>query len=88
MEASLVNYVYALREVVDEMTSVEESLIDRINHLTVGLKIYLQKVNILHQMLNILAMPPTVPIVTQGSWNVMPEIIIPTVWSNLPPEPP
>ncbi|MFS7962160.1 hypothetical protein Hanom_Chr08g00723391 [Helianthus anomalus] len=62
------------------MTSVEEALVDRINHLTVGLEGCLQEVNLLHQMLNIIASPPVVPIVTQGGWNVMPEIIILAGW--------
>ncbi|MFS8010404.1 hypothetical protein Hanom_Chr14g01296641 [Helianthus anomalus] len=88
MEASLLNYAYALREAIDEMTSVEEALIDRINHLTVALESCLQEVNLLHQRLNILATPPMVQIVMQGDWNVMPEIIIPTGWDVLPPKPP
>ncbi|MFS8021769.1 hypothetical protein Hanom_Chr16g01431311 [Helianthus anomalus] len=29
-----------------------------------------------------------VPIVTQGGWNVMSEIIIPAEWNAMPPEPP
>ncbi|MFS7904585.1 hypothetical protein Hanom_Chr01g00037841 [Helianthus anomalus] len=70
------------------MTSVEEALIDRINHFSVGLESFLQEVNLLHQRLNILTSPPMVPIVTQGGWNVMPEIIIPARWNVIPPEPP
>ncbi|KAF5817997.1 hypothetical protein HanXRQr2_Chr02g0059641 [Helianthus annuus] len=70
------------------MTSVEEALIDRINHLSVGLEGFLQEVNLLHQRLNILASPPMVPIVAQRGWNVMPEVIIPAGWNVMPPEPP
>ncbi|MFS7895552.1 hypothetical protein Hanom_Chr05g00428661 [Helianthus anomalus] len=47
------------------MTSVEEALIDCINHLMVGLENCLQEVNLLHQRLNILAMPPMVLIFPQ-----------------------
>ncbi|MFS8002381.1 hypothetical protein Hanom_Chr13g01201431 [Helianthus anomalus] len=70
------------------MTSVEEALIDHINHLSVGLEGCLQEVNHLHQRLNILASPPMVPIVTQGGCNVMPEIVIPARWNAIPLEPP
>ncbi|KAJ0590758.1 hypothetical protein HanIR_Chr04g0201021 [Helianthus annuus] len=87
-EDSLVNYVYALREAIDEMTGVEEAFVDRINHLTVGLEGYLREVNLLHQRLNILTSPPLVPIITQRAWNVVPEVIIPTEWYTIHPEPP
>ena len=76
-EDSLVNYVYALREDIDEMTGVEEALVDRINHLTVGLEGCMREVNLLHQRLNLLASPPLVPVITQRAWNVVPEVIIP-----------
>ncbi|KAJ0590434.1 hypothetical protein HanIR_Chr04g0197371 [Helianthus annuus] len=79
-EDSLVNYVYALREATDEMTGVEEALVDRINHLTVGLEGCLREVNLLHQRLNLLASPPLVPVITQRAWNVVPEVIIPAEW--------
>ncbi|MFS7983397.1 hypothetical protein Hanom_Chr11g00974041 [Helianthus anomalus] len=87
-EDSLVNYVYALREAIDEMTGVEEALVDRINHLTVGLEGCLREVNLLHQRLNILASPPLVPIITQRAWNVVPEVIIPAEWYAMHPGPP
>ncbi|MFS8019979.1 hypothetical protein Hanom_Chr15g01410171 [Helianthus anomalus] len=70
------------------MTSAEEAIIDRINHLTVGLENCLQEVNLLHQRLNILAMPPMEPIFPQGDWNLAQEIIIPTGWDDLSSEPP
>ena len=87
-EDSLVNYVYALREAIDEMTGVEEALVDRINHLTVGLEGCLREVNLLHQRLNLLASPPLVPIITQRAWNVVPEVIIPAEWYAMHQEPP
>ncbi|MFS7980843.1 hypothetical protein Hanom_Chr10g00943951 [Helianthus anomalus] len=70
------------------MKGVEESLIDRINQLMVGLEGCLQEVNLLHQRLNILASPPMVPIVARREWNVVPEVIIPAEWYVMPPEPP
>ena len=82
-EDSLVNYVYALREAVDELTSVEEALVDRVNHLTIGLEGCLQEVNLLHQRLNLLASPPLVPVITHRAWNVVPEVIIPAEWHAL-----
>ena len=82
-EDSLVNYVYALREAIDEMTGVEEALVDRINHLTVGLEGCLREVNLLHQRLNLLASPPLVPVITQRAWNVVPEVIIPAEWHTM-----
>ncbi|MFS7906216.1 hypothetical protein Hanom_Chr01g00056691 [Helianthus anomalus] len=87
-EDSLVNYVYALREAIDEMTVVEEALVDRINHLTVGLEGCLREVNLLHQMLNILTSPPLVPVITQRAWNVVLEVIIPAEWYTVHPRPP
>ncbi|MFS8034254.1 hypothetical protein Hanom_Chr17g01579021 [Helianthus anomalus] len=33
-------------------------------------------------------MSPRVPIIPQGGWNLAKEIIIPTGWDDLPPEPP
>ncbi|KAJ0599582.1 hypothetical protein HanIR_Chr03g0106511 [Helianthus annuus] len=87
-EDSLVNYVYSLREAIDEMTGVEEALVDRINHLTVGLEGCLREVNLLHQRLNLLASPPLVPVITQTAWNMVPEVIIPAEWYAMHPEPP
>ncbi|MFS7986369.1 hypothetical protein Hanom_Chr11g01009501 [Helianthus anomalus] len=52
------------------MTSVEEILIDRINYLTVGLENSFQEINLLHQRLNILALPPMEPIFPQEDWNL------------------
>ncbi|MFS7952227.1 hypothetical protein Hanom_Chr07g00604481 [Helianthus anomalus] len=70
------------------MTGVEEALVDRINHLTVGLEGCLREVNLLHQRLNILASPPLVPIITQREWNVVPEDIITAEWYIMHTEPP
>ena len=70
------------------MTGVEEALVDRINHLTVGLEGCLREVNLLHQRLNLLASPPLVPIITQRAWNVVPEVIIPAEWYAMHQEPP
>ncbi|MFS8009960.1 hypothetical protein Hanom_Chr14g01291411 [Helianthus anomalus] len=47
------------------MTSVEEVLINRINYLTVELESSFQEINLLHQRLNILTMPPMEPIFPQ-----------------------
>ena len=88
IEATLVRYVMALREALDEMTSVEEVLIDRINYLTVGLENSFQEINLLHQRLNILAMPPMEPIFPQEDWNLAQEVINPTWWDDIPTEPP
>ena len=88
IEATLVRYVMALREALDEMTSVEEVLIDRINYLTVGLENSFQEINLLYQRLNILAMPPMEPIFPQEDWNLAQEVINPTGWDDIPPKPP
>ncbi|MFS7931583.1 hypothetical protein Hanom_Chr04g00357671 [Helianthus anomalus] len=80
--------MYALREAIDEMTSLEEILIDRINYLTVGLENSFQEINLLHQRLNILAMPPMEPIFPQEDWILAQEVVNPTGWDDLPPEPP
>ncbi|MFS7931407.1 hypothetical protein Hanom_Chr04g00355611 [Helianthus anomalus] len=69
------------------MTSVEEILIDRINYLTVGLENSFQEINLLHQRLNILFMPPMEPISPQEDWNLAQEVVNPTGWNDLPPEP-
>ncbi|MFS7893585.1 hypothetical protein Hanom_Chr00s000988g01671051 [Helianthus anomalus] len=78
----------ALREALDEMTSVEEVLIDCINYLAVGLENSFQEINLLHQRLNILAMPPMEPIFPQDDWNLAQEVINPTGWDDIPAEPP
>ena len=70
VEATLVHYVIALREALDEMTSVEEVLIDRINDLTMGLESSFQEINLLHQRLNILVAPPMEPVLPQQDWNL------------------
>ncbi|MFS7995407.1 hypothetical protein Hanom_Chr12g01117551 [Helianthus anomalus] len=70
------------------MTSVEEVLIDCINYLMVGLENNFQEINLLHQRLNIIAMPPMEPIFTQEDWNLAQEVVNPTGWDDLPPEPP
>ncbi|KAJ0615317.1 hypothetical protein HanIR_Chr02g0072741 [Helianthus annuus] len=88
IEATLVRYVMALREALDEMTSVEEVLIDRINYLTVGLENSFQEINLLHQRLNILVTPPMEPILPQEDWNVALGVNNPTGWDDIPAEPP
>ncbi|MFS7929191.1 hypothetical protein Hanom_Chr04g00329561 [Helianthus anomalus] len=69
------------------MASVEEVLIDRINYLTVRLENSFQEINLLHQRLNILAMPPMEPIFPQEDRNLAQEVVNPTGWDDLPPEP-
>ncbi|MFS7967709.1 hypothetical protein Hanom_Chr09g00788971 [Helianthus anomalus] len=70
------------------MTTVEEILIARINYLMVGLENSFQEINLLHQRLNILAMPPMEPIFPQKGWNLAQEVVNLTGWDDLPPEPP
>ncbi|MFS7905637.1 hypothetical protein Hanom_Chr01g00050021 [Helianthus anomalus] len=88
IEATLVRYVCALREALDEMTSVEEVLIDRINYLTVGLESSFQEINLLRQRLKILTMPLVEPIFPQEDWNLAQKVVNPTGWDDLSPEPP
>ena len=88
VEATLVHYVIALREALDEMTSVEEVLIDRINDLTVGLESSFQEINLLHQRLNILVAPPMEPVLPQQDWNLALGVNNPTGWEDFPAEPP
>ncbi|XP_022040587.1 transcription initiation factor TFIID subunit 11-like [Helianthus annuus] len=88
IEATLVHYVMALREALDEMTPIEEVLIDRINYLTVGLENSFQEINLLHQRLNILVTPPMEAIIPQGDWNLAQGVINPTGWDGIPTEPP
>ncbi|KAJ0835175.1 hypothetical protein HanRHA438_Chr16g0752131 [Helianthus annuus] len=88
IEATLVHYVMALREALDEMTSVEEVLIDRINYLTVGLENSFQEINLLHQRLNILVKPPMEPVLPQEDWNLALGVNNPTGWDDIPAEPP
>ncbi|MFS7921377.1 hypothetical protein Hanom_Chr03g00236081 [Helianthus anomalus] len=77
----------ALREALDEMTSVEEVLIDRINYLTVGLENSFQEINLLHQRLNNLVTPHMEPILPQEDWNLALGVNNPTRWDDIPAEP-
>ncbi|MFS7961968.1 hypothetical protein Hanom_Chr08g00721161 [Helianthus anomalus] len=70
------------------MTLVEEVLIDRVNYLTMGLKDCFREINLLHQRLNILALPPMEPIFPQEDWNLANEVIQPMGWDVEIPEPP
>ncbi|MFS8033198.1 hypothetical protein Hanom_Chr17g01566681 [Helianthus anomalus] len=87
-EATLVRYVSALRESLNEMTIVEEVLIYHVNYLSMGLEDCFREINLLHQRLNILAMPPMEPIWLQEDWNLTNEVIQPTRWEYEIPEPP
>ncbi|MFS8033749.1 hypothetical protein Hanom_Chr17g01573241 [Helianthus anomalus] len=62
---------------MEEMTSLEEILIDQVNYLTMGLERGFQEINLLNRRLNILAMPPMEPIFPQEDYNLAQEIIIP-----------
>ncbi|MFS7947545.1 hypothetical protein Hanom_Chr06g00549531 [Helianthus anomalus] len=84
----LVRYVYSLRGSIEEMTTVEEVLIDRVNYLTLALEDSCKEINLLHQRLNILVMPPMEPILPQDYWNIAHEVINPTGWDEIPLEPP
>ena len=88
IKATLVHYVMALREALDEMTSVEKVLIDRINYLTVGLENSFQEINLLHQRLNILVTPPMEPVLPQEDWNLALGVNNPTGWGDISAEPP
>ncbi|MFS7916965.1 hypothetical protein Hanom_Chr03g00183521 [Helianthus anomalus] len=68
--------------------NVEEAVIDRVNYLTLALEDSFREINLLHQRLNILVMPPMEPILPQDSWNIAHEVINPTGWDKIPPEPP
>ncbi|MFS7985212.1 hypothetical protein Hanom_Chr11g00995861 [Helianthus anomalus] len=70
------------------MTAVEEVLIDRVNYLSMGLEDCFREINLLHQRLNILVMPPMEPIWPQEDWNLANEVIQPTGWDDEIPEPP
>ncbi|MFS7902706.1 hypothetical protein Hanom_Chr01g00014341 [Helianthus anomalus] len=80
--------MYALIESIEEMTVVEEVLIDRVNYLSIALKDNFREINLLHQSLNILVVPPMEPIFPQKDWNLSNEVINPTGWDEIPPEPP
>ncbi|MFS7970001.1 hypothetical protein Hanom_Chr09g00815821 [Helianthus anomalus] len=88
LEATLVRYVSALRESLNEMTLVEEVLIDRVNYFLMGLEDCFREINLLHQRLNILVMPPTEPIWLQEDWNLANKVIQPTGWEYEILEPP
>ncbi|MFS7998260.1 hypothetical protein Hanom_Chr12g01151591 [Helianthus anomalus] len=70
------------------MTTVEELLIDRMNYLSMGLEDCFREINLLHQRLNILVMPPMEPIWRQEDWNLANEVIQPTGWDDEIPKPP
>ncbi|MFS7962799.1 hypothetical protein Hanom_Chr08g00730741 [Helianthus anomalus] len=70
------------------MTLVDKVLIDRVNYLTMGLEDCFREINLLHQSLNILALPPMEPIFPQEDWNLANEIIQPTGWDVEILEPP
>ncbi|MFS7978584.1 hypothetical protein Hanom_Chr10g00917151 [Helianthus anomalus] len=70
------------------MTLVEEVLIDHVNYLTMGLEDCFREINLLHQRLNILALPPMEPIFPQEDWNLASEVIQPMDWDVEIPEPP
>ncbi|MFS7929004.1 hypothetical protein Hanom_Chr04g00327481 [Helianthus anomalus] len=81
-------YVSALRESLDEMTLLKEVIIDNLNYLSMGLEDCLREINLLHQRLNILSMPPIELTWTQEDWNLANEVIQPTWWEDEIPEPP
>ncbi|MFS7943154.1 hypothetical protein Hanom_Chr06g00496961 [Helianthus anomalus] len=91
LEATLVRYVSALRESLEEMTAVEEVLIDRVNYLFIALEDCFREINLIHQRLNILVVPPPPPpppTWPQEDWNLANEVIQPTGWDEMPLEPP
>ncbi|MFS7978618.1 hypothetical protein Hanom_Chr10g00917561 [Helianthus anomalus] len=70
------------------MTTVEEDLIDRVDYHSMGLEDCFREINILHQRLNILVMPPLELIWPQVDWNLANEVIQPTGWDDEISEPP
>ncbi|MFS7956038.1 hypothetical protein Hanom_Chr07g00649851 [Helianthus anomalus] len=50
------------------MTGVEEALIDRINHLMVGLEGCFREVNLLHQRVDVVS-----KVIIPAEWYVMPQ---------------
>ncbi|MFS7912786.1 hypothetical protein Hanom_Chr02g00133971 [Helianthus anomalus] len=88
LEATLVRYVSALRESLNEMAFVEKVLIDRVNYLSMGLEDCSREINLLHQRLNILDMPLMEPIWSQEDWNLAIEVNQPTGWEDEIPDPP
>ncbi|MFS8024260.1 hypothetical protein Hanom_Chr16g01461141 [Helianthus anomalus] len=70
------------------MTTVEEVLIDRVNYLTLAPEDSFREITLVHQRLNILVVPPMDPILLQDNWNLAQEVIHPTVWEDMPSEPP
>ncbi|MFS7961449.1 hypothetical protein Hanom_Chr08g00715191 [Helianthus anomalus] len=88
LEATLVRYVSALKESLEEMTAVEAVLIDRVNYLSTGLEDCFKKINYLDQRLNIFVGPPMEPIWPQEDQNLANEVIHPTGWEDEIPGPP
>ncbi|MFS7947637.1 hypothetical protein Hanom_Chr06g00550601 [Helianthus anomalus] len=80
LEATLVRYVSALRESLEDMTAVEEVLIDQVNYLSMALEDCFREINLLHQRLNILVVPPMESIWPQEDGNLADEVIHPTGW--------
>ncbi|MFS8001354.1 hypothetical protein Hanom_Chr13g01189411 [Helianthus anomalus] len=70
------------------MTLVEEVPIGRVNYLTMGLEDCFREINLLHQRLNILALPPMEAILEQEDWNLANEVIQPMGWEFEILEPP
>ncbi|MFS7937199.1 hypothetical protein Hanom_Chr05g00424831 [Helianthus anomalus] len=70
------------------MMAMEEVLVAQVNYLTLALDDSFRKINLLHQRLNILVMPPVEPILPQDDWNNAHEVINPTRWDGIPLEPP
>ncbi|MFS8000923.1 hypothetical protein Hanom_Chr13g01184271 [Helianthus anomalus] len=53
-----------------------------------GLEDFFIEINLLHQRLNILALPPNEPIFPHEDWNLANEVIQPTRWEDEILEPP
>ncbi|MFS7978617.1 hypothetical protein Hanom_Chr10g00917551 [Helianthus anomalus] len=70
------------------MASVEEVLIDRVNYPTLALESSFREINLLHQRLNILVVPPMDLILPQDDLNLVHEVVNPTGWDEIPMEPP
>ncbi|MFS8021870.1 hypothetical protein Hanom_Chr16g01432561 [Helianthus anomalus] len=70
------------------MTAVEEVLIDQVNYVTLALESRFREINLLHQRLNILVVPPMDLILPQDDWNLAHEVSNPTRWDEIPPESP
>ncbi|MFS8034059.1 hypothetical protein Hanom_Chr17g01576741 [Helianthus anomalus] len=77
-----------MRESIEEMTTGEAVVIDRVNYLTLALEDSLKEIKLVHQRLNIFMMPPMEPVLPQDDWNIAHEVINRTGWDKIPPEPP